>query len=314
MKLFPYLTAILILIGCAKQSRAIAVPDSSSISTGLNEEYLNWSESVFRGYFGNEESRNNTLEQLKDRCHKPAISDAHSCYNLSVIYFYFLKNYEEAYKHSQRAATLVPGDDLYRDMYRQSAIKSNHIDMLKLNYPYQSQTIHDYTMAIELCKENKKQELLPLLENLVKSGIITKQVLSSTFSNCIPPEDLAKLTAISKTNPLQYSDLYYETKKDSHPYSGIWDTFYYTRKRQLAKEDKLSHNITIYWRDVLRSVASGDNSSAQNHLRAFLSVVRGGKNSSHLYTALERAAYLLIEQDEFFKGSRILLKEFGDKP
>jgi hypothetical protein len=298
---------------CAKQNVISEDHPVRSIKTGFSEEYLNWSENTFRNFFGNEEAKKSTIEQLNIRCHEKNISDAHSCYNLAIIYFYFIKNFDEAYKHSLRATSLSPEDALYRDIYRQSCIKANKIDMLELNYPYQSKTVSEYTKVIESC--NNKNIDKSSLENLVKTGVITKQVLSSNFfSECLDPQEKASLLGLAKSNPINYSDYYYKEKDQSHIYSSLWDTIYYTKGKTLVSQEKVSKNLTLYWKEVLQGVSGGNQPDVEKNLRLFLKEISIEKNKNKkqltLYIALERAAFLLFEQDNFFKSYRSLTKEF----
>jgi hypothetical protein len=317
VKLFCiYLLLFLAIIGCTTTTTQPIIAETHpvrTLKTGFTPAYLNWSENTFRDFFGKEETKKAAMEQLRIRCHEPNLRDANSCYNLAVLNFYFIKDYEEAYKHSARAAALSPDDFLYRDLYRHSCIKANKMDILELNYPYQSKLTYQYSKLLDSC-ENKTPDLF-ILEELVKNGTITKPVLSTgALSECLTKEEQTKYSTMAKNNPINYTYLYYKEKDKANMYSDIWDTMYYTKGQKLISYDRANKNITVYWKEILKGITSNNMSEVEKNVALFVKEVRTGKNNDKkntiLYTALERAAFLLFEQDEFFKNYRHLAKEF----
>ncbi|MEM7182610.1 MAG: hypothetical protein AAF518_16975, partial [Spirochaetota bacterium] len=279
------------------------------------QERYSWNENVFRDFFAGKEKRQNTLLSLEERCWNVEIADAHSCYNLGILYFFFLNRKEDSFKHFEKAVLLQPKDSLYRDMFRNAALETGKSQQIEKNYPMHTEDVYQYSLAIDFCKKGKSELALAKVRPLVEKRVIRKGNLNAgVFASCFSQAAREELLQQAAKDSMRYRAAYYQQKSKAHVFSQIWDTLYYVKKKSLLKGSKSRNSVTEAWRQVLLAVSQNDADTAQENLGKFLSSVRYYKKASvknaDLYKALEKAAYLLIEQNSFFKQHRSLLKEF----
>ena len=99
----------------------------------------------------------------------------------------------------------------------------------------------------------------------------------------------------------------------SDTFSSIWDVGYFIKKKHLEEEEHINNTLTQNWKQVRIHVKAMEIEKAKSALKLFLGELRNHtlqKTEKKKLLAIERAAYLLIEQDEFFNQSRSLLQEF----
>lgn len=318
MNKYILLLFFLLLLMCNTTKEPIEVqPNYShllSIPAGLNPDYLKLNEMILMDFYGSEENKKQSIEALKKRCDGGSLTDPHSCYNVSVL-LTVVDKFEEAIQFSQRAVQFKPDDPLYRDLYRQILLKTKKHESLKTTYPHEAEKIYQMTHAIDLCKSKNEIELLSVLRELVRSGEITKESIENgVFSDCLSKDSKKNLLSTAKANRVNYKIAYQNHKARMHPFSAVWDSNYYTKNSNLESESSFTKPLTQSWKDVKIAIRTGSFSLAQNKLQEFIKILREEKNQNrkhlHLYTAIERAAYFLVEQDKEFENFRSLIKEF----
>ena len=124
---------------------------------------------------------------------------------------------------------------------------------------------------------------------------------------------ISDLTGKAKRNKINYTAHYYAEKNKSNLFYSIWDTSYLTQHKPLEKEEELKFKLTEYWRNFRKAVAAKNEKLAHKSLGEFIRELNQAKaNTKHdtnLYIAIERAAKLLIEQDDFFAKYKNLADE-----
>ena len=285
------------------------------IKSAVSQEYLSWNENVFRDFFAGKEKQKRTLAALEERCWNREIADAHSCYNLGILYYFFLNRKQDSFKHFEKAVLIQPNDSLYRDMFRNAALVTGNSEQIGKNYPLQTTDVHQYSLAIAACQKRKGKLALEKVHSLVAKKVIRKGNLSAgVFANCFSKEEKEELLQEADKDSLQYRTAYYRQKSKAHAFAKIWDTLYYVKKKSLLKASASRNSTTEAWRQLLLAVSQNDAVAAKESLGKFLAYLRYSKKiaaaDADLYKALERAAYLLVEQNSFFKKQRALLQEF----
>ena len=277
-------------------------------SYGVNLEYLTTSEKFLLDYYSDKDTQTRALDTLKSFCEDDP-TDFHSCYNLAVLK-YHLGEKKEALRYVQIAYERKSEDFLYELMLRLIALEENQL----INLEGFSGEFFEMELS---CKKSELKNFA-LLETWVKSGLITKTSLNSgMFRNCLTKTQREDLSKISRNNPVDYSSEFYKEKAKSDPFSEIWDTEYLVKKQNIEEQKEVKTKLSQIWREFRLAVKSSQKEKAKTNLQEFLkeleSIQTKNKAFSQKALALKRASYLLIEQDEFFKNSRELLQEFGDK-
>ncbi|MCB1160348.1 MAG: hypothetical protein H7A25_09755 [Leptospiraceae bacterium] len=314
MKILILLSFIYLFFTCLPQGGGDKkkLKPEKPIETGLNEDFLNWNENVFRNYFHSEESRKESMEALHRRCWD--VDDAHSCYNLSILHYYFLKQAEPALPLIRKAISLKPDDELYRDLFQKLAVANHKEELIQEIYPRHKLSVYHYTKAIEYCRSGECKKAESHIQYLITEKILTEDILNSgVFETCFKSEELKHLKELKK-NPVDYVRFLETEKNKTQTFYSIWDTLYYTRNQKLILQESLKSPLSVYWRDVQRGIKSNNYTMAKNSLDKFIShnrtQQRSDKRNYYLYLALEKAAIFLIREDPFFKNFRHLEKEF----
>jgi tetratricopeptide (TPR) repeat protein len=283
------------------------------IKQGVNPEYLTMSEKIILDFYGNETDRDASLSLLKERCEDNYSNNSHACYNYAVLLFN-LQKHEESLVYIKKAVEKSPEDVLYNSMFRNMANMLEHPESLENNE--EGNMVANFT-RIEVACRNKNEELvLQLVEQMKDSKILHETLFrNGTFSECLSSENQSALLKSLPKNNINYKELYYQEKSQSDPFSALWDVSYFIKKSELEKELQTKMPITEAWRNLRLAVRSGNSAKAKIELRSFLDEIKKGKEQKKAYkskfTALERAAFYLIEQDDFFKQYRDqLLVEF----
>lgn len=290
----------MIILGCRTSVGIYKKPQY-----GLNLEYLTTSEKFLLDYYSDKETQTKALEKLKSFCENDN-TDFHSCYNLAVLK-YHLGDKQDSLRYAQIAHLRKPDDFLYELMLRIVGLEENQ--SIQLN------GVAENFYELELACKKGELKNLSLLENWLKTGVITKTSLKAgMFSNCLNQTQKEEFLKIAKTNPVNYSEQYYKEKAKSDPFQEIWDTEYLVRKQSLEEQKEIKTKLSQIWKGFRLSVKFSQKAKAREYLQEFLKELDSlqEKNKTKAL-ALRRASYLLIEQDDFFKHSRELLKEFGDR-
>lgn len=313
-KLF-FIISLFLLSQCKQHTTEAKVKLKKEVlKPGVTTEYLSWNENVFRDFFGKPEIKKKAMDMLRERCMQKEIADAHSCYNLGILHMFFLNQKQQAFPYFQMAVRIQPKDSLYRDAFRLAATKTDNLQAVGKDYPYYAKNIEKYNQALYHCKKHNEKLAYDLVKPLILSQIVKKQNLSrGVFADCFPnyQKELFDLAISEKVN---FSNYYVRQKSSVHRLNKVWDVIYYTRKQDILDVSHTSKPLTEAWRKLLLAVKA-ENSTEINHaMNHFLSILRYQKAKKNklkdLYLAIDKAAYLLIEQDPFFKKYRYLIKEF----
>lgn len=277
---------------------------------GVNPEYLGMSEKIILDFYGEESDRERALETLKTRCTNPELKDPHSCYNLAVL-LYNQKKPNESFDAIRNAVKIAGTDPLYLSMFRTLALQLGKPEILEEDTGTKYLGILTRLELVCGKDQNKAREIiLPL----VKDGIVNSAMLEDgILAECLGPELKKEIVLLSKNSIYNYKDIYYQEKIKSDPFSSLWDVGYFLKKKKLEDQDQLQSTLTENWKLVRVYTKSKDIEKARQHLKLFLGELRNhplGKIEKKKLIALERAAYLLIEQDDFFVQSRGLIQEF----
>lgn len=277
---------------------------------GVNLEYLTTSEKFLLDYYSDKETQTKALEKLKSFCEKDS-TDFHSCYNLAVLK-YHLGEKKEALRYAQLAHERKPDDFLYELMLKTIGLE----ELQAVNLEGFSREFYDVELA---CKKGELKNF-SLLETWVKSGLITKASLNAgMFGNCLSKTQKEELLKLAKGNPVNYANEYFKEKAKSDPFQEIWDAEHLVRKQNLEEQKEVKAKLTQLWKELRLAVKFSQKTKAKETLQEFLKELdylqekHKSKPLAIKLTALKRASYLLVEQDEFFKNNRELLQVFGDK-
>jgi hypothetical protein len=125
---------------------------------------------------------------------------------------------------------------------------------------------------------------------------------------------ISDLSSKSQKNKVNFSSIYYTEKNKSNPFYSVWDTSYLIKNKPIEKEEEFKYKLTQTWRDFRKAVTARNERLARKTLREFLKELNQEKVNSkrevNLYQVIERAARLLIEQDDFFAKYKNLVDEF----
>jgi tetratricopeptide (TPR) repeat protein len=279
---------------------------SPSPEPGSLEELIE-REKIFLDYYGSKENQENAFTLLTHRCESNP-NDAHSCYNLAVLKFYTDKK-DEAFIYIKKANERNPNDPLYESMYRNLLIWKKESQNINLN-----PTKVLFTKFEIACKTQNTTEAFSLIKELVEQQIISKPMLDShTISSCLNLEQKNELKKLAKGNFVDYSKEFYKEKSLSDPFSNFWDAEYLVRGKNIEELEEIKAPLALLWKEFRLAVKTSQNEKAKTLLKEFLSKLKTTKAPPLQLKAIERAAFFLIEQDNFFKNQRELLKEFEDK-
>lgn len=289
------------------------LPVKDSVKAEFNPEYLVLNEKLLLDFYGTPEEKSSAISTLTLRCNS-SIADAHACYNLAAQYLTG-KNYKDGYKLAERAVELKPQDPLYSELFRRYAIESNQVETIKTKYPVTGETAYLYSVLEDSCRKGNEADAISALEKLIEKNATSSDTINSGFiKECISTDQISALSKKAAGNKISYSNYYYQEKSKSNVFNKVWDTESFTKNKSLEDEGSLKSELTAHWRDFKKSVSSNNKPDAKKHLKNFLQTLseeeKNSQKDKHLYTALRRAAFLLIEQDEFFKNFRNLTEEF----
>ena len=282
-----------------------------TVSPGLEAEYLVLNEKVLLHFYGSPDERDWATKTLERRCDDK--EDPHACYNLASQFF-SLKNFAMASKYAEKAVLQSPKDSLYLEMYRQSLIENNKLEIVNNSIFPQADNTYLLTKLEVECRNKKTDSAFSLASELVSKKILSQESVRNGFlPECLNDKMISDLVTKAQSNKINFTNHYYAEKNKSNLFSSIWDTSYLTKNKPIEKEEEITHKITGHWRDLRKAVAAKNKKQVQkaynNFTRELKQEKANSKKDANLYTALERAAELLIEQDEFFSGYRNLLKE-----
>jgi tetratricopeptide (TPR) repeat protein len=277
---------------------------------GINPEYLGLSEKIIIDFYGDDVDRARALETLKTRCDHTSLSDAHACYNLAVLH-YNQKNFDDSFVAIQSAVSISPKDPLYLSMLRTMALQLGKPEILEQKE--ETKVLGTLTRLEMVCGKDDiktREIMIPLL----KEGVLNSTLLNyGGLSECITPQMKAEIEMHGNPSKINYKEIYYQEKIKSDPFSSIWDVGYFIKKKNLDDEDSIHSTLTENWKYVRKYTKAKNLEKARVHLKLFLGELRNHssqKSEKKKLLALERAAFLLIEQDDFFNLSRPLLQEF----
>jgi hypothetical protein len=277
---------------------------------GINPEYLGLSEKIILDFYGDENDRIRSIETLKARCYDTTLKDAHACYNLAVL-LYNQKKMDESFTAIRKSVSIAGSDPLYQSMLRTMALQLGKPEILEEKE--ETRLLGTLTRLELLCSKNEEKSK-EIMVSLLKQGILNSSMLNiGGLSDCITPQMKEEIIAHSLPVKYNYKDIYYQEKAKSDPFSGLWDVSYYIKKKHLEDEETINNTLTLNWKLVRKNVKLADLEKAKSHLKLFLGELRNHpyqKTEKKKLQSIEKAAYLLIEQDDFFSSARQLLQEF----
>ncbi len=278
---------------------------------GLEAEYLVLNEKVLLNFFGSPDERDWATKTLERRCEDN--EDSHACYNLAT-HLFSLKNFVGASKYSEKAVLQSPKDALYLEMYRQSILENAKLETRNVSIFPAANTNYLLTKLESECRSKKIDSAFEIASDLVSKNILSSESLRNGFlPECLPDKMISELAAKAQVNKINFASHYYTEKNKSNLFYSIWDTSYLTKNKPLDKEEELKYKLTEHWKDLRKAVSAKNKKLAIKAYGEFTKELKREKNNSkkdtNLYIAIERAAELLIEQDDFFAQYRSLLSE-----
>lgn len=286
--------------------------NKKSISPGLEADYLVLNEKILMNLYGSSEEKEWATKTLEKRCEDDG--DPHACYNLAS-HLFALKNYSSAVKYSEKAVIKKPKDALYVEMYRQSLIENGKLELANKDIMNPTE-ISSLITKLELDCRNKNIESAYLVsKDLVSKDALTAESFQRGFiSECLNEKMITELIGKAKKNKINYSNFYYSEKNKSNLFYSIWDTSYFTKNKPIEKEEELKNQLTVNWREFRKAVQSKNDKLVKKTFHEFVKSLKDeksqAKQDANLYIAIERAAKLLIEQDDFFAKYRSLADDF----
>lgn len=281
------------------------------VSSGLDADYLVLNEKILLNFFGSPDEKDWAIKTLEKRCIDE--SDSHACYNLAT-HLFSLKDFTRAMKFSEKSILLNPTDSLYMEMYRQSVIEANKLEIANKNKLPSSEPAYLYTKLELDCRNKKIDSALETTVELISKNILSTETIQNGFlKECLTEKMISELSQKAQRNKVNFANQYYVEKNKSNLFYSIWDTSYLTKHKPIETEEELKHKLTIYWRDFRKAVAAKNEKLARKTLSEFVKELTqekaSAKQDTNLYLAIERAAKLLIEQDEFFAKYKNLADE-----
>ncbi|MBK8394163.1 MAG: hypothetical protein IPL26_02825 [Leptospiraceae bacterium] len=281
-----------------------------SVVPGLEADYLVLNEKILLNFFGGPDEKEWAIKTLEKRCEDE--EDPHACYNLST-HLFSLKEFSKSKKFAEKAIFLNPNDSLYFEMYRQTLIESGKFDSKNKNSKPDTSIL--FTKLQIECRNNKQEDAFLTVSEMLDNNLLSyESIQNGLIKECLNERMISDLSQKSKRNKINFSNFYYTEKNKSNLFYSIWDTSYLTQRKPLEREEELKYRITVYWRDFRKAVASQNKKLAQKNLNEFLKELNqektNAKKDTNLFIAIERAAKLLIEQDDFFAKYKNLAEEF----
>ncbi len=301
--------------GCTSGPTGPELTVSPKTNAALSPEYLALNERIILDWYKGDSERKNALELLKDRCEDILIKDALSCYNAAVL-LRKQKLDEDAFRFAEKAVKHSPDDAEYQGLFYSLASRLGKVNDISAKFP-ETGGAELFAEVENLCKSNDRIKLLAVLDEISSKGLFSSNSFTTgLLGDCLSNEEKALYIKKNSPNKADFASLYYKEKAKVHPFSQFWDTEYYVQKKKLedSKADFKSP-LTREWAAFRKSVRENNMKGAEANLRSFLSLLkteREKKKTDRSYQAVYRAAYVLVEQDEFFKNVRYLLKEFPD--
>ncbi len=282
-----------------------------TVAPGLEAEYLVLNEKVLLNFFGSPDEKDWATKTLERRCDDK--EDPHACYNLAT-HLFSLKNFAGASKYAEKAVLHSPKDALYLEMYRQALLENAKLEPRNVSIFPEAHTSYLLITLEKECRNKKIDSAFEIASDLVSKKILSSESVRNGFlPECLPDKMIAELAAKAQTNKINFTSHYYTEKNKSNLFYSIWDTSYLTRNKPLEKEEEIKHQLTEHWRDLRKAVASKNKKLATKAYHEFTKELKQKKENSkkdaNLYLAIERAAELLIEQDDFFAQFRSLANE-----
>ncbi len=301
-----------LLTACFYSVNGCSSGDEKKIVTpGLEAEYLVLNEKVLLNFFGSPDEKDWAIKTLERRCNDR--EDPHACYNLAT-HLFSLKNFAGASKYAEKAVLQSPKDFLYLEMYRQALLENRKLETANTSILPSSDTSYLLTKLESECRNKKIDSAFQIASDLVSKKVLSSESIRNGFlPECLPDEMISELAAKSQGNKINFASHYYTEKNKSNLFYSIWDTSYLTQNKPIEKEVELKFKLTEHWRDLRKAVATKNKKLAIKAYSDFSQELKkeraNSKRDANLYLAIERAAELLIEQDEFFAGFRHLADE-----
>jgi len=281
------------------------------VTPGLEADYLVLNEKILLNFFGSPDEKDWAMKTLEKRCTEE--TDSHACYNLAT-HLFSLKDFTGGMKFAEKAILLNPKDSLYMEMYRQSLIEANKLELANRTTLPISDPAYLYTKLELDCRNKKIDSALETTVELISKNILTTESIQNGFlKECLTEKMISELSQKAQRNKINFANQYYIEKNKSNLFYSIWDTSYLTKRKPIEAEEELKHKLTVYWRDFRKAVAAKNEKLARKTLNEFMKELTqekaSAKQDTNLYLAIERAAKLLIEQDDFFAKYKNLADE-----
>jgi hypothetical protein len=301
-----------LLTACFYSVNGCSSGDEKKIVTpGLEAEYLVLNEKVLLNFFGSPDEKDWATKTLERRCDDK--EDPHACYNLAT-HLFSLKNFAGASKYAEKAVLQSPKDALYLEMYRQSILENAKLETRNVSIFPAANTNYLLTKLESECRNKKIDSAFQIAYDLVSDKILsTESVRNGFLPECLPDKMISELVAKAQANKINFTNHYYMEKNKSNLFFSIWDTSYLTKNKPLDKEEDLKYKLTGHWRDLRKAISAKNKKLAIKAYGEFTKELKHEKDNSkkdiNLFLAIERAAELLIEQDDFFAQYRSLLSD-----
>ncbi|HMV44934.1 MAG TPA: hypothetical protein PKL30_16250 [Leptospiraceae bacterium] len=309
-----YISSFFLILQClllTACSGCSSTENKKSVTPGLEAEYLVLNEKILMNLYGSPDEKDWAVKTLEKRCEEDG--DPHACYNLAS-HLFAIKNFSGAVRYSERAVIKSPKDALYVEMYRQSLLENGKMEIAnKDSLPTNDPSYLITKLELE-CRNQNKEVAIQIAKDLVGKEVLTAESIRNGFiSECLPEKSINELTSVSKKNKVNFASFYYSEKNKSNLFYSIWDTSYFTKNQPIEKEEDLKHQLTMSWREFRKAVQSKNDKLVRKNFHEFLKTLKDeksqAKQEANLYLAIERAAKLLLEQDEFFAKYRSLADE-----
>jgi len=249
------------------------------------------------------------LDKLRSACQSRDTTDGFLCYTQAMVE-YKNGNYKESYLAVSKALQKNPKDSLYLNLARLSGSRQSEIQNWESVLPEQ-ETQKEFTLLLQDCH-------LDSAIRLGEKGLITPEMtkkgrVSLCFANWTADEK--KLISLTKSK-MNYSEAKLEDKVSRDSFHEIWDTEPYHKGLGHAEVDHYKSPIAEAWRKFRLASISGRSEEARRHLLEFKTELNKWKKNSKSNKAgfLEKAAKLLIEQDQRYSEVRHLAKELSYTP
>ncbi|MDX1960924.1 MAG: hypothetical protein SFU98_20295 [Leptospiraceae bacterium] len=298
------------MIQCSCSSEQV-----SETKASLSEEYLDRNEKLIREFFDSEESKQRTIDSLRSRCENVITRDSNSCYNAAVL-LNVIKNTKEALKYSKKSVELSPNDAHYKNFYYELAKKEDKPEEIITQDKDEENFLKEFMRLENLCK-SKKSGRFEIAKDLINRRLLNFQIIErGSLMDCFVDEEKKELKKISNPNYYDYGKHYYKEKVKTDMLHSFWDSEYYYHGKNVEDYAVTNSELTSNWKEFRSFVKVGNTNSARESLKKFITNLNSLKQNQKMeqkkLIAIERAAKLLIEQDEFFKNCRDMKSMFGE--